>query len=146
MTIPTQAAAKKICQLGNWKVSNLKLQKILYLAHQVYLGRNNGEPMIDGMFEAWDYGPVVPSLYHDVKMFGKDAIQDVFFLAGDEEKSPEGMYLEEACHKLLPLSAAQLVAATHIKGGAWDLCYSHGYSNTIIPNEKILKEYNNNNG
>ena len=56
MSIPAYSAARYICARGDWRVTNLALQKILYLAHMVHLGRT-GRALIDGEFEAWDYGP-----------------------------------------------------------------------------------------
>jgi uncharacterized phage-associated protein len=34
----------------------------------------NKEPLIDERVEAWNYGPVIPSLYHEFKNFGSGAI------------------------------------------------------------------------
>jgi uncharacterized phage-associated protein len=39
MSIPAYSAARYICARGDWRVTNLALQKILYLAHMVHLGR-----------------------------------------------------------------------------------------------------------
>lgn len=59
MTITPFEAAKKICELSNWTLCNLKLQKLLYLCQLVHLGRHS-IPLMDEIFEAWDYGPVLP--------------------------------------------------------------------------------------
>lgn len=55
-------------------VSNLKLQKLLYYAQGHYLGRY-GRPLFDDAIEAWAHGPVVPSVYHELKIFGNGAIE-----------------------------------------------------------------------
>ena len=54
-------------------LSNLKLQKLLYYAQGHYLGAH-GEPMFDDSIEAWAHGPVVRSVYHDLKQFGNEPI------------------------------------------------------------------------
>lgn len=41
MTISSFQAAKKICKLSNWTITNLKLQKIIYFSHVLYLGEKN---------------------------------------------------------------------------------------------------------
>lgn len=146
MTISTSQAAKTICALGDWEVTNLKLQKILYIAHKVFLGRNPQNPLIGDLFEAWDYGPVVPELYHDVKMFGKGAIQNIFWSVNDDAETDETIFLEEACQNLLSLSAGQLVRITHDEDGAWYQYYQPGVKGVKIPNEAILEEYRRNNG
>lgn len=45
-------------------ISNLKLQKLLYFSWLEYY-RRNGTPLFEEEFEAWKYGPVVPSVYYD---------------------------------------------------------------------------------
>ena len=69
MAIDVFVAAKTLGIECGWCVSNLKMQKILYLAHLDYMGKNN-ERLVESSFEAWDYGPVQPELYHKLKRFG----------------------------------------------------------------------------
>lgn len=142
MTISTFEAAKKICQLGNWQITNLKLQKILYIAHLLYIGRNNGLPLIDESFEAWDYGPVVPSLYQKVKFFGGEMIDNIFYdINLDGRNTNEFKTIEEVCENLKNKTAGELVSITHRNNGAWHKSYSirRGLK---ISNESILQEYN----
>jgi len=49
-------------------VSPMKLQKLLFFTHSDFLTRT-GMPLIKQEFEAWDYGPVIPSLYQEFKRF-----------------------------------------------------------------------------
>ncbi|WP_176557783.1 Panacea domain-containing protein [Sporolactobacillus terrae] len=68
--------ANKILQLAdkeNIGISNLKLQKLLYFA-QAYSIAKTGDPLIDQDFEAWTYGPVVPSIYRKYKEYGYHSI------------------------------------------------------------------------
>lgn len=51
-------------------ISNLKLQKLLYYC-QAYSYALTGKPMFAEDMEAWDYGPVVPSIYQEYKKYGK---------------------------------------------------------------------------
>lgn len=140
MSITSFEAAKKVCNLSDWKTTNLRLQKILYLSHMIYIGRNN-EPLINENepFEAWAYGPVLPKLYHEVKIFGNDPIQDIFYWP-DSPDNNETKFLEEACKHFLNNNSSKLVAMTHRPKGAWAKSYNPNY-NQIISNEKILKEY-----
>jgi uncharacterized phage-associated protein len=50
------------------RLSNLKLQKLLYLAHG-YLLVAHGRPLVKDGFEAWAYGPVSRTAYHAFKQF-----------------------------------------------------------------------------
>lgn len=132
-------AASFVCEKSGWKVSNLALQKILYIAHMVHLGRT-GDPLVASPFEAWDYGPVAPRLYHRVKAFGSKPIPDIF--DGEEPRDgPERETLEEACSYLLDKKPAELIAITHWEGGAWAKHYIPGVKGIVIPDEDIREEY-----
>ena len=54
-------------------ISNLKLQKLTYYAQGFTLALT-GKPLFSEEIQAWDHGPVVPSLYHDYKRFEGGAI------------------------------------------------------------------------
>jgi uncharacterized phage-associated protein len=53
---------------GPIPISNLALQKLLYFAHGHYLIRSKGTPLVQGAFEAWQYGPVHPAVYNAFKI------------------------------------------------------------------------------
>lgn len=57
-------------------ISNLKLQKLCYYAQGLCTAMR-GAPLFSDRMEAWDHGPVVPSLYHDYKQHGSDPIPRV---------------------------------------------------------------------
>ena len=48
-------------------ISNLKLQKLLYYAQGVTLALT-GKPLFSDPIEAWQHGPVVPSVYRLYKV------------------------------------------------------------------------------
>ena len=99
MTISPIAAGAFICGESEWTTTQLAVQKILYMAHMVHLGREHG-PLVHGQFEAWDYGPVHPVLYHKVKAFGARSIPNVFHMPR-EVPELEAETLSEACAQLL---------------------------------------------
>lgn len=73
---PALFVANYIIEYSNKKgypINNLKLQKLLYFVN----ARNiveNGSPLFEESMEKWQYGPVVPSVYHEYKRFGAFAI------------------------------------------------------------------------
>mgnify|MGYP001005556689 CR=1 FL=1 len=73
MTISSLSAARLACEIRNWELTNLELQKILYIAHVAHLGSLD-RPLIEEPFEAWDFGPVIANLYHYIKGFGSNKI------------------------------------------------------------------------
>lgn len=141
MTVSAGAAARKVGELRGWSVTNLELQKILYVAQMVHLGRH-GIPLMQGEFEAWAYGPVHPEVYRDARGFGSSPIKDVFFWhAPPLDSTVEGQTLREVVEFLRPLTASQLVAMTHWEGGAWARNYQPGIWHVGIPNEHIADEF-----
>lgn len=139
MTISVNAAAQYICEKSDWSVTQLSLQKILYLAQMVHLGRYE-KPIVAGNFEAWDYGPVHPSLYQKVKAFGSKPIPQVFW----SKEAVDGTYkevLDDACDNLLHLTPGQLVQNTHWQKGAWATHYVPSARNIIIQESSIIDEY-----
>jgi uncharacterized phage-associated protein len=142
MSISSLQAAYEICKLSNWSITNLQVQKILYLAHMVYLGQNK-DPLIkeDEKFEAWMYGPVLPQLYNQLKIFGSTPIQAYFFsLEEDEQTRKEKLGLKNAWDNLKNKKSWELVGLTHRENGAWAKVYD-SMSNKTITNSLILEEY-----
>jgi uncharacterized phage-associated protein len=139
--VPTFQAAKTLCELSGWRISNLPLQKLLYLSHMAFMGEQNGLPLIDGHFEAWDLGPVEPTLYRKVKAYGDKAIVDIFPHDLLEKSSKAYKIISEVYEQLKNAHPGQLVSITHWDEGAWASHYKPGYRGIVIPNEAILDEY-----
>ena len=62
---------KKILDLSKNKISNLALQKLLYLI-QAYSLIDSNEPVFEDKIEAWQYGPAVPEAYYYVRYKKKE--------------------------------------------------------------------------
>lgn len=58
------------------EINNLKLQKLLYYFYAMNLVNDNENPFHE-KFEKWQYGPVLPSVYHSYKQFGGFGISEV---------------------------------------------------------------------
>lgn len=69
-------------------ISNLKLQKLLYYMQGFHLAVFN-EPLFEEDLYAWQYGPVVPEIYHRFKGFNNSGIeptQEAITLTGEREE------------------------------------------------------------
>jgi len=142
MAVPVFAAAKRLCERAEWSISNLKLQKLLYIAHMFYLGETGGQPLLHEHFQAWEYGPVQPDLYRFARIFGSSPIENIFHLIGDlPEESPEAAMIDSTVSQIGTATSGRLVAITHWDKGAWARNYRPGARGIIIPNEDILREY-----
>ena len=69
-----QLFVKKGIEEGN-PITQMKLQKVVYFAHGLYLGSQR-KPLIKESFQAWKFGPVVPDIYHTYKLYGSAPITD----------------------------------------------------------------------
>ncbi len=135
------AVAKSLCKARNWQVSNLELQKMLYIAQVLHLGIYKHH-LFRGNFEAWDYGPVIPDIYHRFKMFGNKPVEEWAFpkITG-ECSEEETQFVESVSNLLSELKAYQLVNLTHRDGSAWAKVYVPGAKNLYISEAAMQKEY-----
>lgn len=127
----------KRCNEKGSTVSNLKLQKILYFVQAEFLV-STGKACFPEEIEAWDFGPVVPEVYHRYKMYGSANIPymgrgcSVRFLPKDKELM-DGIIDE--CSKY---SASALVEITHSQD-PWRKAY-RPYMGNVIKKQSI-KQY-----
>ncbi len=143
MTILALRAAKYLSKQSQWKYSNLELQKILYIAHVFHFGADDS-PLVHGNFEAWEFGPVHPDLYHTLKVFGARSVPrsfGIFDFTADLEEGSESRWLSDAAVAFPPGSGPGLVAFTRQEHTAWSKHYKHGECFNVIPWESIVDEY-----
>lgn len=144
MSISVFDAARRLCERSGWRLTNLELQKLIYLAHMFYLGEH-GKPLIRGHFEAWDYGPVQPDLYHSIKVYGASPVKSLLHSGTDstpsEDRKSEIQMLDRAYDQLSHRTAGWLVSVTHWPKGAWAKHYDSVFRGEVIPNSDIIEEY-----
>lgn len=138
--ISSFSLAREICERSGWKVTNLALQKIIYLLHMFYTGTKK-KMLVAEQFEAWDHGPVIPELYHKLKGFGANPVRDIFFSAPEIKDSEIKEILDINVPKLLAKSPAQLIAVTHQPLGAWFKRYRSGVRHVAILQSDIVEEF-----
>lgn len=141
-TISSAEAAKTICEISDWTITHLKVHKILYLLDIAKLTIKD-ERLIDEDFEAWLYGPVLPSLYSDLKIFGANIIKDIWINIDSLKKGDENYDLiYNLAKKLTNYSSRELVNLTHQENSAWKKIYADNKkSNVTITKELMREEY-----
>ena len=129
------------CYQKGLGVSNLKLQKILYFIQAEFLVSKPGHmPCFADRIEAWDFGPVVPNVYHRYKIYGGAIIvpmQDDPMAAFYEDIRPEDKArIDGILQETERFTASELVQITHGQS-PWLDVYSPGMNNEITQ-ESIL--------
>ncbi|THA54569.1 DUF4065 domain-containing protein [Lactococcus lactis] len=142
------------------EINNLKLQKLLYYFYAMNLVNGNGTPFRE-KFEKWQYGPVLPSVYHSYKQFGGFNISEVpkhfrFNSQTDNFESyqfnindlPEDMrnLIDNFVRSLSKFSPFELVERTH-EHDEWkesEQLINMGIKNLEYNDEATIKYFNNN--
>lgn len=127
-------------------VTQMKLQKMVFFAHGVYMALNNGDPLIQEEFQAWQFGPVIPNIYYEYKTFGNQPIICDSKYSSDENKNLQDDELamraiDYTWQVTKNLSAYTLSNWTHIKGSPWEVTYVPGFSSIPIDNILIAKYF-----
>jgi uncharacterized phage-associated protein len=107
-------------------LSNMKLQKLIYYAHGHWLGEHN-EPLLSEVIQAWQWGPVVQSVYDEFKRFGNRPITtraadwdgNVYRLPRDVVGEAARSYIKRVYDAYKGYTAAQLSDQTHQTGTPW---------------------------
>jgi uncharacterized phage-associated protein len=107
-------------------LTNMKLQKLVYLAHGYHLGfLGEDRPLIRDEVRAWKWGPVIVSLYERLMIYGaapcfraRNTLGDVF------PEMPKGTYerglVQSMWEAYKDFTASKLSQMTHEKDSPWD--------------------------
>ena len=140
-------------------LSAMKIQKLVYYAHGWNLAITD-EPLIDEVVQAWEYGPVIPSVYHAFKKFGSGPIKEKarelrIVDEGDESffdtpMVPDSDTMTVALLGTIweaygDLSAVQLSNLTHQSDSPWHQTYiaNMGRKGVGIPDDLIRNDFVN---
>ncbi|NUQ82954.1 MAG: SocA family protein [Bacteroidetes bacterium] len=124
----------------NIKVGHLKLQKLLYYAYGWYLAVKGSaqSQLFSEPIQAWKYGPVVPSIYHECKSYGDEIITEPLKkkphfanIYGYTEVDPptdaeDVEFLEKVWRTYKNFTGFQLSDATHSEGSPWHIATEGG--------------------
>lgn len=148
------AIANYFIQQSNNGVQHLKLQKLVYCAHGWWLQAHDESiaPIVSENPQAWQYGPVFPTLYYTLKPRGRTDIQEPQkALPGEKPPMAEGdeviELLDFVWKRYRHLSGWALAEMTHKKGSPWyEISKKYGGPRKIqdgveIPVEKVRAEF-----
>lgn len=135
--------------------TQMKLQKLIYFAHGWHLALYDG-PLVDEQFQAWPYGPVLPSVYHEFKAYGISGIDK---LGTEIVVLPTGGFgwdapkILDSSGFITPLldkiwevfgsySGGQLSDMTHATNSPWKQIHDlYGNTRDVVIPDNLIKNY-----
>ncbi len=133
-------------------IEHMKLQKLVYCAHGWWLTQTNAQALVTEKPEVWRFGPVFPSLYQALKIFGREPIRapqsrspfEVPETISNDDKHIMSL-LDWVWNRYGHRSSFYLSDMTHKPGTPWHRVASeHNFSVPMgmdIPNEYIAEEF-----
>lgn len=122
----------------------MKLQKLLYYVCVKYVKETGTSPLLE-RFETWPYGPVLPSVYSEFKVYGSSPIRNFAHNAEgkskmvDEDANPIlSSCINYVWHRLKFFDGVELSKRTHQKGSGWYAAYQR--DSDIITEEDMRND------
>jgi uncharacterized phage-associated protein len=124
-------------------LTNMQLQKLVFIAHGVHLGAFEGEPLIEDEVRAWDFGPVIPVLYEELRRYGRGQIADDLTPPGHRLPfGPDGTEMDAirtTWETYRDKGAWELSRISHLEGSPWDRVWRRR-KYAPIPND-VIRDY-----
>ncbi len=134
-----------------YDLTQLKLLKIVYIGYGWVLALT-GEKLFSTKIQAWQHGPVVPSLYHEFKEFGRSPITALATSLDEdfEVTTPEIPTSDKDTQFILgrvwdvykDLGGWELRDMTHEHDTPWSKVYIEGERNRSLRDDDIRAYYN----
>ena len=129
-------------------MTTVKLIKLVYFSYGWNLAIFD-KKLFNERIEAWRYGPVIPSIYHEFKKFGASKIKryaiDVAIDTGDktypvvdEDDENTLLVLNAVWNIYKDKNGSVLSNITHEKSSPWEHAYAQGQS-TSLEDDEISK-------
>ena len=122
--------------------THLQIQKLTYIAHGHSLALRN-KALFKDRVEAWDHGPVIPSIYKTFKKWGLNPIGDTSGPISMQFDSEEFVLLDAVFENYGRYCGYYLSQLTHDEGKGqtpWDKNYIEG-GNVVIPDQDTKAYY-----
>jgi uncharacterized phage-associated protein len=125
------------------ELTPMKLLKLTYIAYGWYLAvSEKTRKLLNEQPVAWDYGPVFPSLYSNLKRVGDLKIKDKLpnQSLGEIISEEDKIFLEKIWSIYGKFDGVYLSALTHQEGTPWKEVYCVG-CNSILNDDSIYEHY-----
>ncbi|RNJ74961.1 MAG: DUF4065 domain-containing protein [Nitrosopumilus sp. D6] len=139
---------------GQGLLTPLQIIKLIYISHGYTLAIHN-RPLTHDRIEAWKYGPVLPVLYHALKIHASKPIPNLYYCGtntlvsvdkrekffNDVIEKPIKDILDRVLEAYGDMTGNELSAITHEKGTPWHICYRKNEFSIEIPDDIIKNHY-----
>lgn len=121
----------------------MKLQKLVFLAHALYVKGHHRDKLFSDPIEKWQYGPVISEIYREFRGFGSNPISGYATNAdGTVDIIPTQRtdiydHLANVLDIFGSIVAWKLSELTHLTGTAWEIAKSPIISDEDVANGKI---------
>jgi len=131
-----------IAQQEGAEIDPLKLLKLVYIAHGWSLALTKRAMVFDPI-EAWEYGPVIPSLYHAVREYRYRGIPGPLYAPDSVVgMDPRDVALINSVYRTYGhFSGGQLSNMTHQAGTPWETVWTREGRNSRINDDIIARHY-----
>lgn len=131
----------RLAQRDGKRLTNMQLQKLVYIAHGFYLAIA-GKPLLSDAVKAWQWGPVIVNLYEALKRYGAGVVINQIPAPDDRLDLGAKEIIEKVWKAYGRFQGFQLSAITHKKNSPWSTAWEEGPYGTI-PNDLIREYYRN---
>lgn len=142
MPVSPQAVANAFIEIAReekMSLTNMQVQKLVFLA-QGYALALIGSCLYENNIHAWQWGPVIPSLYKKLRKYGSGVVSETL-------EAPDSVVKDTSEFEIIlgvwenygKFTGGQLSAMTHKPGSPWDKQWKRKEFDPIPPEE--IKEY-----
>lgn len=122
------------------KLTPMQLLKLVYIAHGWMLGLYS-KPLIHEDVEAWEYGPVIPELYHAIKYFRHMPVQEIPGVDTVSLEADESDLVDQVLELYGEKNGIYLSTITHQEDTPWYKTWNRDGKNGVISNDIIESHY-----
>jgi len=119
----------------------MQLQKLVYIANGFHLATTT-KPLIYNDIKAWQFGPVIPSLYNALRKYGNGKVIEPL---PSDDPVPSKSYADNIIQYVWDayghMTGSQLSTLTHLPGSPWDRTWEKEKKRFGIIDRDIIAEH-----
>jgi uncharacterized phage-associated protein len=129
----------KLSQDNNKPLTNMQVQKMVYIAQGVNLAVNDFK-LYSQDTRAWNFGPVVRELYEELQKYGNGNVERLIDTKNIDKDNDTKYLIKAVYDRYSQYSGWQLSELTHQKNTPWDKTWNENQYG-VIPADDICDYY-----